>query len=519
MHIVKYIMLMFVGCHVCAAYTQQAPSIEWQLLLGDDTYYGIGSNPDVFPTIDGGYIVGQTLGYQVVVTKLNASGQIIWQNYFESDLFESGNGEVGLSDIKPTPDGGYVFLGHMKSYPFGIQSSWVVKMNEEGILEWENIYTISSSDMVFDDHMTSIIPVTDGYIMAGSIRMDFDNNYGPRILKIDNFGNVLWDNVLYNSGRGHLNSLTQTPDGGSIAAGYWISESGMTYKYRVVKTDSEGNLEWDEIFGNEPQGDIYYCYQVATSISITSDGGYIISGIKQSLGGVSDGEYGNGDLWVVRLDSDGNLLWEKVFGGSGLEGDPSTIVSTPYGGYIIATTTSSNDHDISFNYGNTDDLWLIEIDDVGNMIWEKSYGGYANDGVSPALNYASAPLNSFVQTADGGFILAGISYSSTLAEGSGDLEDVPGDAGAWIVKFSPVLGAKYIPNETLLNTFPNPTDGVLNFDQTISQISVYDILGKLVLYKEENASQMDFSSLPKGVYILYAVDFKGEHVHAKITKK
>jgi hypothetical protein len=152
------------------------------------------------------------------------------------------------------------------------------------------------------------------------------------------------------------------------------------------------------------------------SIRQTSDGGYIVSGNTYSNDGDVSGNHGNSDYWVVKLDSTGNIQWQKCLGGS-LNDNGTSIEQTADGGYIVAGITSSNDGDITGFHG-IQDYWVVKLDVTGIIQWQKCLGGTNQDQAT-----------SIWQTSDGGFTVAGV-------VGSND-GDVTGNHGAedyWVVK-------------------------------------------------------------------------------------
>jgi len=146
-------------------------------------------------------------------------------------------------------------------------------------------------------------------------------------------------------------------------------------------------IEWERNFGGKKR-------ESPSSIQQTKDGGYIAAGYTRSNNGDVSENKGKADFWIIKLDSIGNLVWERSFGGTKLD-DASSIQQTKDGGFIVAGYSKSNNGDVSENNGSFD-CWIIKLDATGNLEWEKIYGESFSDEV-----------NSIKQTADGGYIVAG----------------------------------------------------------------------------------------------------------------
>ncbi|MEK7353793.1 MAG: hypothetical protein AABZ77_04730, partial [Chloroflexota bacterium] len=183
-------------------------------------------------------------------------------------------------------------------------------------------------------------------------------------------------------------SVQQTADGGYIVAGTTYSFGAGNADVYLVKTDASGNMTWSQTFGGTI-GDY------GISVQQADDGGYIIAGMTNSFIAGN-----NEDVYLVKTDASGNLTWQKSFGGTNWE-EARTVQQTTDGGYIIVGQTAS------FGAGSWD-VYLIKTDASGNMTWSKTFGGTNSD-----YGY------SVRQTADGGYIIAGLTYSS--GAGSADV--------------------------------------------------------------------------------------------------
>ncbi len=177
-------------------------------------------------------------------------------------------------------------------------------------------------------------------------------------------------------------SIKFTSDGGTVVAGYTDSEGGDVSPHPnreywdlwVLKLDRCGTIQWERSLGGSQ-------YESARDIVQTSDGGYIVAGETNSTdGGVVAGYGGTKDIWILRLDPNGNLLWQKRFGGTGLD-IANHIHLLGDGSFLLAATSSSNDGNISGNHstaGFTDGV-LMKIDANGTLLWSRCYGGSKNE--------------------------------------------------------------------------------------------------------------------------------------------
>ena len=200
------------------------------------------------------------------------------------------------------------------------------------------------------------------------------NTFSYWIIKLDSSGNKVWDKI-YDEGERisgseveeRANSIQQTSDGGYIVAGYIFSFGcGASC---IIKLDGSGNKEWDKIYG-----------EFAISVKQTSDGGYIV------VGHTCIDEYMAlydhfSDYWIKKLDGSGHEEWTKTYGWPG-DDYAESIQQTSDGGYIVAGIIYSDAGDIIDGNYREDDYGIIKLDSVGNKIWDKTYGGSNNDGAT-----------------------------------------------------------------------------------------------------------------------------------------
>jgi hypothetical protein len=243
----------------------------------------------------------------------------------------------------------------------------------------------------------SLIKTNDGgYAIAGYTTSGGTSGVDFQLVKTDGSWNTQWSKSYAHVGTSDdmANCVFQTSDGGYALIGSSESTARGAYGYDIwlVKTDSSGIAQWNKTYGGTNTD---YAYSAVQS----SDGGYALAGYTNSYGA------GSNDFWLVKTDSAGIAQWNKTYGG-GDDDIATSLIKTSDGGYALTGYT------MSFGAGSTD-FYLVKTDSDGNMQWNKTYGG--GDG-----DYAY----SAVQTSDGGYALAGLTYSYAPAQ-SGDI---------WLVK-------------------------------------------------------------------------------------
>lgn len=277
------------------------------------------------------------------VIKLDREGDVIWQQSFGGPYRDK------ITSLAETTDGGFIGGGYSdgmgpterldRNYDF-----WVFKLDSSGELLWQEFFGSSGNEL-----LRSMIQTTDGgFIATGGAQGD------AWIIKLDNSGNLEWEKTYGSSGNESLSSIIQTADGGFIGTGVFGSDTWL------LKLDNAGNLEWEKTFSAE-NGD-----RQGKTIMSTREGGYMLVDLTYT---------DHYDSNILELDAEGNIVWEKKYGGSGNDNIKS-VKQTINGEFVLVGYSDSIDGDLTENYGARD-VWILKIDQTGNIIWQKSYGGSA----------------------------------------------------------------------------------------------------------------------------------------------
>jgi len=340
----------------------------------------------IFPRIEKKSDWRSKLGYIILekskrqdfwIIKLDKNGNMEWDEVFGEDMTD-----VARSIIQ-TKDAGYAVAGSIWTKYARKQDFWLIKLGENGNKEWETTFNKDKDDIAY-----SIIQTKDGgYTIAGGTGRRNWGEVNCWVIKLDAKGNVEWDNDFGGIGWDEIYSIIQIKDGGFIAAGSaWSKGAGRGDVY-VAKIDKRGNLIWDKTFGGSD-------YDDARSIIQTDDGDYAIAGFTVSE------DTGNRDVWVIKLDKEGNKIWDKTLGGTS-EDWANSIIQTKDRGYMVAGWTKS------MGAGKTD-VWIIKLNKKGDLVWDKTFGGSEDD-----------EAHSIIQTDDGGYAVAG--WTESKGAGNSDV--------------------------------------------------------------------------------------------------
>ena len=346
--------------------------------------------------------------------------------------FGGSKNDVAKS-VVATLDGGFAVLGYTQSMDGDVIGKttenydfWVLKFNSDALLEWNKTYGGSG-----DDRGNSLIETSDGgFALLGytdSVDGDVTTNNGNRdfwVVKIDAFGALTWQKSIGYAGADEGMSIIETSDNHFILSGVLdVSASGGEGNfgrlstrhaggdYWSIKITQTGGVVWSRFYGGS------FTDNPAGVLETASNNLIIVGGSDSNDVDITNNK-GSYDFWVVKSTKDGDIIWEKSFGGSEID-EARGIVSSGDGNHVIVGDTRSNEQDVSLNNGAAD-LWLVKISDDGDVLWNSSIGG-SNFDVGRSIDL----------TFDGGFIIAGSSRSF-----DGDVLQNQGQNDAWIVKIN-----------------------------------------------------------------------------------
>ena len=300
----------------------------------------------------------------------------------------------------------------------------IIMLNNSSVYGYEPpslIISETSGSSDFDNGNAVTATVDGGYIAVGyTYGNDGDvtgfhgGAFDIWVVKYDANGNMMWQKTVGGSGDENGYAIHQMSDGNYLITGYTNSTDGDVignhgqFDFWAFKLDVDGNLFWQKCYGGTNR-------EYAIGSDLTADGGFIMIGHSLSFDGDVTGNHG-WDYWVVKTDINGEIEWQKCYGGSDLDYGTS-VHPTSDGGYILGGQAYSNDGDITDPYG-VQDYWIVKTDNMGNLEWQKSLGGTDEEY-----------CNEVIQTADGGYIINGTTYSS-----DGLISGYHGAGDSWVVK-------------------------------------------------------------------------------------
>ena len=498
---------------------QGSMDIDWQRNLGGgagDFFTNVGS------TADGGYILtGYTSSDDIEVPSYNGSadtwvvktdpsGTTQWQQCFGGSAMDNAQA------IIQTGDGGYMLVGSTSSNDghvtghHGGYDALVIRLDANGELIWAKCFGGTLNDHGMDLIRTS----DDRFMMVGSTNSNDEDvhgnngNYDVWVLSFDSDGVIEWQNCYGGSANDLAEAICTSPSGGyAIACSTTSTDGDVTGNNGnndvwILNIDTNGSIVWQYCYGgsyNDTGNDIFH----------SPDEGLIFAATCVSSDGHISTNHGGSDGWIGKLDSNGTLLWEKSYGGSDHD-ELFNIQTGAQGNIVVSGYTISMEIE---GHSGAKDLWVMELTENGDLIWEKAYGGSNTEEATGSI-----------MTVDGGIFLAG--YSNSI---DGDLGGNNGSHDAWMLKLAPNHTSVHGFDTNPTSIIPNPTHGPCTIlfsttDPGIIRIVLHDLAGHMLVdlftgHMPVGGTTLNFSidQVPAGIYFLQIQSGKQFTTH-KVVK-
>ncbi|HRW94061.1 MAG TPA: hypothetical protein P5560_13995, partial [Thermotogota bacterium] len=348
-------------------------TVRWLEVLPDGSMIAAGFSESRRDFLENAYT-----GEEFVALKLDATGNLQWQKSF------GGYRDDRAYVIKRTRDAEYLMAGSSisvggdKSNSLGLWDAWIVKMGASGKLEWEKSFGGNDNDSIRD-----IVQTYDGgYVFVGFTHSkEIEGHHGQKdwlVGKIDFRGDLQWMKAFGGSGYDMAYSVVETKDKNLVITGYTFSRNGDLEGHDVqgngdfwiLKLSQNADILWSKTYGGSG-------WDEPRCIRQTSDQGFILTGVTGSPDGDVKQNNGGWDIWLVKLDRNGNLQWEKTFGGSSHE-KAFSVIENHRREFLLAGYTASSDGDVSENHGGMD-VWVLKVSRLGRLVWEKTFGTKENE--------------------------------------------------------------------------------------------------------------------------------------------
>lgn len=475
-------------------------------------FYSNGSfGYSVVPTFDGGYALAGCIFFsttEAYVAKLDSLGNPQWGRSIGTDL---STANTQAYSIIQTSDSGYVFTGMIQPATFNNYDCYVVKLDKFGVMQWNKGIGGYSSDVG-----QSVIQTTDGGFMIAGSSSSFSTNSKIYLIKLDGSGNLQWDETIGGPTGEGAASIKQTTDGGYILVGSTMSYGAGIVDAYVVKINATGAIQWTRTIGGTDEDG-------ASSIIQTSDGNYVLTGYTKSFGA------GNYDVYVVKLDSSGTVLWTLTEGSSGYYEVGRSIIETSDGNYVICGDNAS--------ITNNNEAYVIKVSPAGNVLWARTTGGPNNDegfsivetpngGLALTGLYAWTSTvwdmyfilldnngmgccnsGSFGFTGSGGTFSSGGTVTSVI---SGVYSNYVSTQGCIVYDLcNLVTSTDVIQPKTNFVLYPNPSNGIITIESGQGQVmgdkwtvEIYNLFGEIINQSETRNPKLeiDLSTEANGIY-------------------
>lgn len=486
------------------AVAQVPPGLAWQGCYGGSGYDSGGAvasteNGDLYiasyTQSNNGQVSGNHGGGDIWVVKLDEDGGLQWQRCL------GGSGSDSPAGIHATSDGGAIVIGTTSSNDgdvggnHGSSDAWAAELNGQGVMEWQRCYGGSGAETIRMSKRKS-----DGNIvLVGSSRNangDVTSNAGSAdlwVVEIDAFGDIVWQRSYGGPGEDTGWALALDEAGGLLALGIVATNGGLVQGVHggndiwAVRISATGDVAWQRCLGGT-------AYDWGFNAIQASNDDWLVCGMTESSDGDVEGHHAQNDAWLIRLNDDGGIEWQRPIGGTGSESF-SAISELADGSILLRGSTDSSDGDIQ-GAPQLSDGWLLNVSADGSTInWQALYGGSLSDGFFRLEGLASM-----------GLVIAGSTSSN-----DGDVSGNHGDLDTWLARITPLSGITESDAAQRAHLFPNPCSGTLQVDLPggwlgAAHFRLLDAEGRLVTQgttdHAASAGILDLSTLPAGLYNL-----------------
>ncbi|MEO5572464.1 MAG: T9SS type A sorting domain-containing protein [Bacteroidia bacterium] len=531
MHYIKQVAL-------CLLFYFLAGNIYSQNPYGEKTF-GTQNNESCFSFIhtrDNGYaMLGSTTSpnagkLDIYLTKLDSNEHVEWTKMYGGIENESGN------CVRQTLDGGFIICGDEQSWGAGLADAYLIRTDSLGNILWNRTYGGSHNDILVKIELTS----DSNYIAVGYTATPPNHTGDIFVIKVNDSGDTLWtriigDTLYYDA----ATNLVANNDGGCTISGR-VTSYGEGYRdVMLSRLDANGNIIWFHTYGG-----LYV--EEGMAVTHTDDNGYVITGGTETFS--SNGYF---DVYMMRIDSVGDIVWSKTYGGDKIEAT-YCIVPADDGGFVVTGFTDSwaylhlrTGNPLSILGDDSSHVFLMKVNAFGDTVWARAIGGTTQDEAYALIN-----------AADGGYIVG--AYSSSFS-GTDSLDafiihtDSLGNSGCHSYPVSPDIGNpatiqnNYNPgftsglvitnpptiqdsvtflesdpcfgvsveeNKTVhdaVSIFPNPfrTSAVILLPEnwkTPVNVTIYDVPGKKIrsenVLLSGNEIKIERKNLPEGIYFI-----------------
>ncbi|MEA3418216.1 MAG: hypothetical protein U9Q90_02365 [Campylobacterota bacterium] len=309
----------------------------------------------VVRTDDGYLIAGKTKSFtqhrdfDAYLIKIGKNGQKLWSKTYGGEDDEEANDITRFGKD-------FVFIGSTQTYGNERLSFYISKIDSDGKVDWQKAYYRDEDDEYYGN---SVAADGEELVFAGTERhlQFFSSNITPFLLSMDKGGTKTWRGYYGGKDEDHANVVISTGDG-YLMAGKTESYGHGDFDSYIVKTNKAGKAQWYAAYGGKDD-------DTAHDVISTKDG-YLVVGTTDSF------DLSNNDVYVIKTDKKGKMLWQNTYGGD-RDDEGFSVTQSPDGGYVITGRSES------FSRRNGFDLYLFKINANGKLKWERTYGGESDD--------------------------------------------------------------------------------------------------------------------------------------------